>query len=109
MFVLLSRSEYLSSSTDLSDVCVDYSLVFCVVFCGSLLMFFVLYFLSITSYVSLLLTASDYPFGIFQLFLYYTGGICYNFNMFSVLLLAYDFLVDHRYVIFMLCGSLLSR
>jgi hypothetical protein len=41
------------------------SLVFCVVFCRSL---FVLFLLAIVLCVLLLLTASDYPFGIFKLF-----------------------------------------
>jgi hypothetical protein len=50
---LPTLTEHLSSPRDFSGVRVAQSLVFCVVFCISLSFFFV----------------SDYPFGVFKLFL----------------------------------------
>jgi hypothetical protein len=58
---LLSLPEYLSFSL--------WSLVFCVKFCGSLFVLWSLFLLAIVLSVLLWLTASDYTFGIFRLFL----------------------------------------
>jgi type IV secretory pathway VirB3-like protein len=53
-----------------SGVRVARSLVFCVMFCGLMFVFFhFIFLLSIVLSVFLLFTASDYTFGIFKLFL----------------------------------------
>ena len=62
---LLTLLEYLSSIMVFSEVCVAQSLVLCVVFCQLLFVFFPLAIvLSVLPFM-----ASDYPFGIFKLFL----------------------------------------
>ena len=63
----LTLLEHLSSPPVFSGIRVAQSLVFCVMFCRQ---FFVLFHLAIALSVVLRFTASDYPFGIFQLFLY---------------------------------------
>ena len=60
-----ARTAYLSGVPEVTPVIVARSLVFCVVFCRSL---FVLFLLAIMFSV-LRLTNSDYPFGIFKLFI----------------------------------------
>ena len=55
--------EHLSSPSVFSRVRVSRLLVLCVLFCRSV---FVLFLLSIVLSVLLRLTASDYPFGIFE-------------------------------------------
>ena len=62
---LLTLPEDLSSFLVFSGVCVARSLVFCVVFCRSL---FVLFLLAISLSVLLRFMASDYPLGIFKVF-----------------------------------------
>ena len=59
---------YLSSPPAFSGVDVARYLVFCVIFCRSL---FVLFLLAIVLSVLLRLTASDYTFGICKLFLHF--------------------------------------
>ena len=66
---LLTLPWHLSSSQVFSGVHVAQSLFFCVVFCRSL---FVLFLLAIV--LSVWLTASGYPFGIFKFFLDYVYG-----------------------------------
>ena len=63
---LLTLPEHPSSNPVFSWVRVIRSLVLCVMFCRSL---FVLFFLVIVLSVLLRFTYSDYPFGIFKLFL----------------------------------------
>ena len=63
---LLAYPGYLSSPPVFIGNCVARSLVFCVMFCRSL---FVLFPLAIVLPVLLRFTASDYPFGIFKLFI----------------------------------------
>ena len=63
---LITVPEHQSSSTLISEGRVAGSLVFCAVFCISL---FVLFLLVIVLSVLLQFTASNYPFGIFKLFL----------------------------------------
>ena len=65
---LRTLPEHLSSLSIFSRVHISQSLVFCVVFCRSL---FVLFLLGIVLSVLLQITASDYPFGIFELFSWY--------------------------------------
>ena len=67
---LPTLSVHLSSPPVFSGVLVTWSLVLCVMFCRSL---FVL--LSIVLSVLLRYTDSDYPFGIFKLFLYCYGSL----------------------------------
>jgi hypothetical protein len=67
---LLTLPEHLSSPPVFSGVCVAWSLVFCVVFCRSL---FVLFLLAILLSV-LVFTDSHYPLGIFKLFFW----LCYS-------------------------------
>ena len=67
---LLTLPEHLSSPPVFSGVCVAWSLVFCVVFCRSL---FVLFLLTILLSV-LVFTDSHYHFGIFKLFFW----LCYS-------------------------------
>jgi hypothetical protein len=62
---LLTILEHLCSALVLSGVHVVQSLVFCLVFCRSLFVFFLL---AIILSFFLWFTASDYPFGIFKLF-----------------------------------------
>jgi len=73
---LLTILEHLSSPPVLSGVFVTQSLVFCVVFCRSIFVF-LCFILAIVLYVILRSTASDYPSGIFKLFLIkiYAGGL----------------------------------
>ena len=67
--VLLAHPEHLSSPPVFSGIRVAWSFVFCVMFCRSL---FVLFHLVVA--LSLLwFTASDYSFGIFNLFLSSSG------------------------------------
>lgn len=66
---LLTILEHLSSPPVLSGVFVTQSLVFCVVFCRSIFVF-LCFILAIVLSVILRCTASDYPSGIFKLFLY---------------------------------------
>ncbi len=61
--------EHTSSSPDFSGVCGARSAIFCVVFCRSL--FAPLFLFLLTIVVSVLrFVDSDYPFGIFKLFLH---------------------------------------
>ena len=62
---LRTLPEHMSSLSIFSWVRIAQSLVFCVMFCGSLL---VLFLLAIVLSVFLRITASDYPFDIFELF-----------------------------------------
>ena len=71
---LLTFPKHMSSSPVFGGVRVTRSLVLCVVFCRS---FFVLFRLAIVLSV-LRFAISDYPFGIFKLFLYCTLSICYQ-------------------------------
>jgi hypothetical protein len=64
---MLNLPQHLNSSTDFSEVRVPQSLVFCVVFCRSLFLFFCSFPLVIALSV-LRLSASDYPFSVFKLF-----------------------------------------
>ena len=65
---LRTLPEHMSSLSIFSWVRIAQSLVFCVMFCGSL---FVLFLLAIVLSVFLRITASDYPFDIFELFSWY--------------------------------------
>jgi len=67
---LLTLLEHLNSPPVFSGVRVTRSLDFCVVFCTSLRVLFLLFILAIVLSV-LWFTHSDYPFGIFKLFLQY--------------------------------------
>jgi hypothetical protein len=58
--------EHLCSPLDFSEVRVARSLAFCIVFCRSL---FVVFLLAIVLSVFLRFTAADYPFAILKLFL----------------------------------------
>jgi hypothetical protein len=62
--------EHMSSSTDFSGVCGARSAVFCVVFCRSLFVPLSFFLLTIVLPVLLRFVDSDYPFGIFKLFLH---------------------------------------
>ena len=62
---MLTLPEHMSSPLIFSGVCVTRSEVYCVMFCKSL---YVLFLLAIVLSV-LRFTDSDYPFGIFKLFL----------------------------------------
>jgi len=83
--------EHLSSSQVFSGVHVAQSLVFFVVFCRSLFVLFLSFLWpntdrrqQVEDYVIVLailrLTASDFPFGIFKLFLPATILLCYKYN-----------------------------
>ena len=67
---LLTLPGNMNSRPVFSGVRVAQSLVFCVVYCGSL---FVIFFLVIAFYF-LRFTASNYPFGIVKLFSHITRG-----------------------------------
>ena len=71
---LLTLPEYMSSLPVFSWIRVARSSVFCVMFCRSLIVPFLL-----VSVLSVLLgyTASDYPFGIYKLLLIYWTSIHY--------------------------------
>ena len=58
----------MSSPTVFSGVHVAISLIFYVLFCILLFVFFTYFFLTIVLSVHLRLTGSDYPFGIFNIF-----------------------------------------
>jgi hypothetical protein len=64
---LLTIPEHLSSPPVFSGIRVTRSLVFCVMFCRSLFVSFVLFLWPLCCLS--LFTHSDYPFGIFKLFL----------------------------------------
>ena len=74
---LFTLPEHLSSSPSFSGVRATRSLLLCVVFCSSL--FVLSYFFLLTIVLSVLLryTDSDYPFGIFKLFLLIFKPDCY--------------------------------
>ena len=83
---LLTLSEHISSSPVFSGVCVDRSLVFCVVFCRSLFVF-LSFFLLVIGLSVLRFTAFDYSFGNFKLFIckfflvilfYFIGFCCFR-------------------------------
>jgi hypothetical protein len=74
---LLTLLELLSSPPFLSGVRVIRSLVLCVCF---VVCPFVLFLLAIVLSVLLRFTDSDYPFGIFKLFLYPTASIQVDFH-----------------------------
>ena len=67
---LLTHLDHTSSSPISCEVCVARSLVLCVMFCRLL---FVLFLLAIVLSVLHRYTDSDYPFGIFKLFLHTTN------------------------------------
>ena len=69
---LLNLQEHLSSPTVLVVFVLLDLLVLCVCFVGRFVLLTVLYFFLLTIMLSVLLryTNSDYPFGIFKLFLY---------------------------------------
>jgi hypothetical protein len=69
---VLTLQEHMSSPSVISKVCVAQSLVFCGVLCRSL---FVLFLLAIVVSVLLRFMASDYLFGILDLWLLITSGI----------------------------------
>ena len=66
---LLTLPEHLSSPPDFSVARVARSLVFCVVFCRSLLGLWSFFLLTIVLSVHLQFSASYYSFGIFKIFL----------------------------------------
>jgi len=76
---LLTFPEHLSSAPDFSWDRVAWSLVFCAMFCTPL---FVLFLLAIAVSVVIRFTASDYPFGIFNLFLWHGIRKC-TFSFYS--------------------------
>ena len=76
----LTLPEHLSIHPVFSEVRVAQSLAFCVLFCWSCVCPFVLFILAIVLSVILRLTASDYPFGIFKLFLWTSITEQYSFN-----------------------------
>ena len=67
---LLTNTEHLCSPSIFSGVRVPCSLVFCVVFCRSLLVLLSFFHLSIVLSVLFWFTNSDYAFAIFKLFLH---------------------------------------
>jgi hypothetical protein len=69
---LLTLMEHMSSPLVYSGVRVARSLVFCVMFCRSL---FIHFLLAIVLSALLRFTTSDYPFGIFKLFLFYEHDV----------------------------------
>ena len=75
---LITLLEYPSSPPIISGVRVIRSLVLCIMYCGSL---FVLFLLAIVLFVLLLFTDSDYPFGIFKLFLPHINTIYTFWNL----------------------------
>ena len=94
--------EHPSSPQDFDGVRVAKSFVFCVVFCRSLFVLFVFFPLVIVLSV-LRFTASNYPFGIFNLYLIketYEFQICAHgsstCNISSNYLLEYDWTFDYN-------------
>jgi hypothetical protein len=75
---LITLLEHPSSPPIISGVRVIRSLVLCIMYCGSL---FVLFLLAIVLFVLLLFTDSDYPFGIFKLFLPHINTIYTFWNL----------------------------
>jgi len=87
---LLTLPKHHRSPSVFNEVCVVWSLVFCVMFCRSL---FILLLLAIMLSVLLRFKASDYPFGIFKLFLYRlnsqrftTLGLYIKFGLYRILI-----------------------
>ena len=91
---LLILPEHMSSLPGFSGVRVTSSLVFCIMFCRSLFVPFVLFHLAIVLSVLLRYTDSDYRFGIFKHFLAIT-----MFQLIAVLpvwiLIFYSYPVSH--------------
>ena len=88
---LLTLLEQLSSSSPYRGVGVARFVVLCVIFCRSLFVHFILYFLSFLPF-----TTNDYPFCIFKVFFNKSRTICsllYSGNFHKFLL----FRISHRH------------